>query len=128
MIKNINTYYQDNSAQKLVGNYDDYVQFQWSNAIFQLPQIRKGVLIGDIRDMRSLFLMVLAKSIIVVDDGMASLSLHKDHSDFEWVRYWFKRLILKWVWNCRFKEITVRSTLISGGIPSLRKLKKVTVF
>ena len=27
MIKNINTYYQDNSAQKLVGNYDDYVQF-----------------------------------------------------------------------------------------------------
>ena len=76
----------------------------WSNAIFQLPQIRKGVLIGDIRDMRSLFLMVLAKSIIVVDDGMASLSLHKDHSDFEWVRYWFKRLILKWVWNCRFKD------------------------
>ena len=115
MIKNINTYFQEYSARKLISNYDEFVQFRWSKLLFQLSRIRKVVLIGDVRDMTSLFLMILAKRIIVVDDGIISLSLREDSSDFLWVRYRLKRFILIWIWTSTQKKIDTLSILVDNG-------------
>lgn len=122
MIKNINTYFQEYSAQKLVSDYEEFVQYRWSKLIFYLPRIRSVVLIGDIRDSTSLLLMILAKRIIVVDDGIISLSLREDSSEFLWVRYRLKRLILIWIWTSTNKKIDVRSILVKNGREPLVKL------
>lgn len=121
MIKNINTYFQEYSAKNLVSNYEEFVQYSWLKLLFQLPRIRNVVLIGDVRDVNSLLLMILAKRIIIVDDGMVSLSLRADSEDFRWVRFRLKRFILARIWKSRFKEISVRSILVkSEKEPSTR--------
>ena len=122
MIKNINTYFQENSAQKLVPNYEEFVQYHWSKFFCQLSRIRNVVLVGDVRDKDSLLLMILAKRIIIVDDGMVSLSLRKDSKDFLWVRYRLKRFVLKRIWKSTNKEISVRSILVKNDIESSSRL------